>query len=170
MKLPTDFIGSALGESENITKTILDATQGKVLSINEPYSLSELPDELNTTTSKSLFKTSLISTVVAVAQGTVNIDRCILLLSYMGRIEAVLQSVNPSLGRRFPLLSAFDVQGYSRDKMRQIVSLGLAESGFITSDSAKKTSPMRVLDQTRNRRNYGNGGEVDRLLDRAKMQ
>jgi len=34
-KIPADFVGSALGESEKNTKAILDATVGKVLVIDE---------------------------------------------------------------------------------------------------------------------------------------
>lgn len=168
-KTPTDFIGGALGESENITKSILDSAQGKVLIIDEAYGLCDLSDESSTTTSQNSYKTAVTDTIVAEVHGTASEDRCVLLLGYKDRMEAMFQRVNPALGRRFPLSSAFDFQDYSSDEMRQILDLRLANSGFTASDSAKETA-ISVLDKTRNHRNYGNAGEVDILLDRAKIQ
>ncbi|KAK0726799.1 P-loop containing nucleoside triphosphate hydrolase protein, partial [Lasiosphaeria miniovina] len=135
----------------------------------DKFQQSDLSDESVTTTSRNLYKTAVVDTIVAEVQGTTSEDRCVLLLGYKDRMEAMFQSVNAALGRRFPLSSAFDFQDYSSDELRQILNLRLAESGFTASESAKEIA-MRVLEQTRNHRNYGNAGEVDILLDRAKIQ
>ncbi|KAI1364794.1 P-loop containing nucleoside triphosphate hydrolase protein [Xylaria arbuscula] len=161
MKTPTDFKGKYLGESEILTKAILESAQGRVLIIDEAYSLADLSDG-------NSYRTAVIDTIVAEVQGTASEDRCVLLLGYKDKMEELF-SVNPGLGRRFPVSSAFDFQDYSKEEMRQILNMKLAELGFTASASAKEIA-MKVLDKTRNHRNYGNTGEVDILLDRAKIQ
>ncbi|KAJ3573267.1 hypothetical protein NPX13_g4766 [Xylaria arbuscula] len=117
MKTPTDFKGKYLGESGILTKAILESAQGRVLIIDEAYSLADLSDG-------NSYRTAVIDTIVAEGDGF---------------------------------------------RYHQILNMKLAESGFTASASAKEIA-MKVLDKTRNHRNYGNAGEVDILLDRAKIQ
>ncbi|KAH8883086.1 ATPases of the AAA+ class [Thozetella sp. PMI_491] len=166
---PSDFIGGFLGQSENVTKAILKSAQGKVLIIDEAYALSGATDESSTSSSGNSYKTAVVDTIVAEVQSTASEDRCVLLLGYKERMETMFQSVNPALGRRFPLSSAFNFEDYTDDEMRQILDIKLQVQGFTASDYAKEVA-MGVLGRARNHRNYGNAGEVDILLDRAKSQ
>lgn len=148
-----------LGGSEAQTKAILAATVGKVLIIDEAYMLSG--------SSSDSFKEAVIDTIVAEVQSTPGEDRCVLLLGYKEQMENMMRDVNPGLARRFPLESAFVFEDFSDPELRQILGLKLKAIGFDATDQAKKVA-MDVLQRARNRPNFGNAGEVDIILDRAK--
>ncbi|KAK6527341.1 hypothetical protein TWF281_010523 [Arthrobotrys megalospora] len=158
VKNPADFVGSVLGASEANTKAILASTVGKVLIIDEAYMLAGGADP---------YKTAVIDTIVAEVQSTPGEDRCVLLLGYKDQMEEMFRDVNPGLARRFPLESAFVFEDFSDDELRRILDLKLKEIGFGATDQAKNIA-MEVLSRARNRPNFGNAGEVDILLDRAK--
>lgn len=152
-----DFIGNHVGDSESLTKAILDSAQGKVLIIDEAYGLSR----------DDTYSSAVIDTLVAEVQATSNEDRAVLLLGYKDEMEEMFQKVNPGLGRRFPLSSAFEFQDFSDEELRSILDNKLQAQGFTAAEEAKQVA-MEVLRRSRNHRNFGNAGEIDILLDRAK--
>ncbi|KAH7394503.1 P-loop containing nucleoside triphosphate hydrolase protein [Pyrenochaeta sp. MPI-SDFR-AT-0127] len=160
VKNPADFVGSVLGGSEANTKAILASTVGKVLIIDEAYMLASGG-------TADPFKTAVIDTIVAEVQSTPGEDRCVLLLGYKDQMEEMFRDVNPGLARRFPLESAFVFEDFNDVEIRQILDLKLKDIGFEATDQAKKVA-MDVLQRARNRPNFGNAGEVDIILDRAK--
>lgn len=83
---PSDFIGRYIGDSEANTKAILASTRGKVLVIDEAYSLYE-----SASNGAGVFKTAVIDTIVAEVQSTANEDRCVLLLGYKDQMEEMFQ-------------------------------------------------------------------------------
>lgn len=165
VKSPADFIGEYLGESENITKRILASARGKVLIIDEAYAFSDSSDETNGSGCGNIYKTAIIDTLVANIQGGPN--ECILLLGYRDRMERMFQASNPGLTRRFPMSSAFEFDDFTDEEMREILDLKLKEQGYTAPDDAKKVA-MEVLARARNHRNFGNAGEIDIVLSRAK--
>lgn len=152
-----DFIGNHVGDSEGRTKAILDSAQGKVLIIDEAYGLSR----------GDSFSGAVIDTIVSEVQATATEDRAVLLLGYKDEMEEMFQQVNPGLGRRFPLSSAFEFQDFSDEELRSILEQKLQTQGFTASEEAKQIA-MEVISRSRNHRNFGNAGEIDVLLDRAK--
>jgi hypothetical protein len=160
VKNPADFVGSVLGGSEANTKAILASTIGKVLIIDEAYMLA-------TGASGDPYKDAVIDTIVAEVQSTPGEDRCVLLLGYKDQMEEMFRDVNPGLARRFPLESAFVFEDFDDDEIRLILDLKLKDVGFNATDQAKKVA-MEVIRRARNRPNFGNAGEVDIVLDRAK--
>ena len=160
IKNPADFVGSVLGASEANTKAILASTIGKVLIIDEAYMLAS-------SAAADPYKVAVIDTIVAEVQSTPGEDRCVLLLGYKDQMEEMFRDVNPGLARRFPLESAFVFEDFSDAELRRILDLKLKDIGFEATDQAKKVA-MEVLNRARNRPNFGNAGEVDILLDRAK--
>ncbi|KAF2277903.1 P-loop containing nucleoside triphosphate hydrolase protein [Westerdykella ornata] len=160
VKNPADFVGSVLGQSETNTKGILASTVGKVLIIDEAYMLAG-------TSVADPYKTAVIDTIVAEVQSTPGEDRCVLLLGYKEQMEEMFRDVNPGLARRFPLDSAFVFEDFDDDELRKILDLKLRNIGFNATDQAKNVA-MEVLKHARNRPNFGNAGEVDIILDRAK--
>jgi Cdc6-like AAA superfamily ATPase len=171
-KNPADFIGQALGESEQKTKAILDGARGNVLIIDEAYGLSgasvggSSSDE-HTGHAADSYKSAVIDTLVAEVQSTAGEDRCVLLLGYKESMEKLFQTVNPALGRRFPLSSAFEFEDYTHEELRLIFHVKLKEAGFQATDRAEEVA-LEVLRRSRNHRNFGNAGEVDIILNRAK--
>lgn len=160
IKNPADFVGNVLGGSEANTKAILASTVGKVLIIDEAYMLS-------TGSSGDHFKVAVIDTIVAEVQSTPGEDRCVLLLGYKDQMEDMLRDANPGLARRFPMESAFVFEDFDDTEIGQILDLKLKDIGFEATDQAKKVA-MEVIKRARNRLNFGNAGEVDIILNRAK--
>jgi hypothetical protein len=113
------------------------------------------------------YKSAVIDTIVAEVQSTPGEDRCVLLLGYKEQMEDMFRDVNPGLARRFPLESAFVFEDFDDVEIGRILDLKLKDIGFSVTDQAKRVA-MDVLQRARNRPNFGNAGEVDILLDRAK--
>ena len=158
LKNPSDFVGSALGQSEQQTKCILAAAEGKVLIIDEAYGLyggSSVSDP---------YKTAVVDTIVAEVQSVPGDDRCVLLLGYKDQLEEMFQNVNPGLSRRFPLASAFQFDDFDQNELDQILDSKLKQQAFDITDQAR-TVVLDMLDRTRNRPNFGNAGEIDILLN-----
>lgn len=164
IKNPSDFVGSALGESEKQTKGILAASSGKVLVIDEAYGLYG-----GQNSSADAFKSSVIDTIVAEVQSVPGDDRCVLLLGYKEQMDKMFQNVNPGLSRRFPISSAFEFEDFDDEALRQILNLKLKQQGYHATDQAKRVA-IDVLSRARNRPNFGNAGEIDIMLDAAKAR
>lgn len=160
VKNPADFVGSVLGQSEANTKAILASSLGKVLIIDEAYMLAG-------SSTADPYKTAVIDTIVAEVQSTPGEDRCVLLLGYKDQMEEMFRDVNPGLARRFPLDSAFVFEDFTDGELHHILDLKLKDVGFHASDQAKQVA-IETLRRARNRPNFGNAGEVDIILDRAK--
>ncbi|KAF2260255.1 P-loop containing nucleoside triphosphate hydrolase protein [Lojkania enalia] len=160
VKNPSDFVGGALGQSEQNTKAILASTIGKVLIIDEAYMLAG-------SAPADPYKMAVIDTIVAEVQSTPGEDRCVLLLGYKDQMEEMFRDVNPGLARRFPLDSAFVFEDFTDSELRSILDLKLKDVGFKATDQGKQVA-MDMLRRARNRQNFGNAGEVDIVLDKAK--
>ncbi|RYP86635.1 hypothetical protein DL769_000703 [Monosporascus sp. CRB-8-3] len=167
IKNPSDFVGSALGQSEQQTKGILAASLGKVLVIDEAYGLYGGGGHQGS--SSDPYKTSVIDTIVAEVQSVPGDDRCVLLLGYKDQMETMFQNVNPGLSRRFPISSAFEFEDFGGDELRQILNLKLDQQGFKATGQAKDVA-MEMLDRARNRPHFGNAGEIDIILNDAKAK
>jgi SpoVK/Ycf46/Vps4 family AAA+-type ATPase len=76
VKVPSDFVGSVLGESEKKTTEILEAARGCVLVIDEAYGLHSLKGAADP------YRAAVIDTLVAKVQGVPGDDRCVLMLGY----------------------------------------------------------------------------------------
>lgn len=166
VKNPSDFVGGHLGQSEATTKGILASTLGKVLVIDEAYMLYGGSSE---GTVSDPYKTAVIDTIVAEVQSVPGDDRCVLLLGYKDQMERMFQKVNPGLSRRFPIDSGFHFEDYTDDDLQQILNLKLKQAGFDATTEAKKVV-RECLGRARNRLHFGNAGEVDILLDKAKLR
>lgn len=167
VKNPSDFVGSVLGQSEQNTKGILASALGKVLVIDEAYGLYGGGDSQGS--SSDPYKTAVIDTIVAEVQSVPGDDRCVLLLGYKYQMENMFQNVNPGLSRRFPIASAFNFEDFSQDELGVIFDRKLKSQGYRVTEQAKRVA-MEMLDRARNRPNFGNGGEIDIILDAAKSR
>ncbi|TRM64558.1 P-loop containing nucleoside triphosphate hydrolase protein [Schizophyllum amplum] len=166
VKNPSDFIGAHLGSSERNTKKILASTVGKVLVIDEAYMLGgSRKDSGNHTDS---FKTAVIDTIVAEVQNVPGDDRCVLLLGYEEEMENMFQNTNPGLVRRFQMEEAFRFEDFTMPELMQILDQKMLKQELDATGPGKKVAE-EVLDRLRNRPNFGNGGEVENLLGKAKQ-
>ncbi|GJE92060.1 stage V sporulation protein K domain-containing protein [Phanerochaete sordida] len=166
LKNPADFIGSALGESEKNTKAILAATVGKVLVIDEAYSLYGNSAGDGSRPSDD-YRTSVIDVLVAQIQSVPGEDRCVLMCGYEAQMRTMFQNVNPGLSGRFAIEDAFRFEDYTDPELLQIMDRKLQEQDLDASDDAKKVA-LDMLGRARNRPNFGNGREVENILGKAK--
>ncbi|KXX80997.1 Helicase required for RNAi-mediated heterochromatin assembly 1 [Madurella mycetomatis] len=168
VKNPSDFVGAALGQSEQQTKGILAATVGKVLVIDEAYGLYGGGGGSHGS-SPDIYKTAVIDTIVAEVQSVPGDDRCVLLLGYKDQMEEMFQNVNPGLSRRFPIASGFTFDDFSDAELRQIFDLKLKLQAYQATDQGIGVA-MEMLKRARNRPNFGNAGEIDIILNDAKAR
>ncbi|KAF1989215.1 P-loop containing nucleoside triphosphate hydrolase protein [Aulographum hederae CBS 113979] len=167
VKNPSDFIGDVIGGSETKTRGILASTEGKVLVIDEAYMLHGSSSRNSHRSSGDPFRAAVVDTLVAEVQNTAGEDRCVLLLGYKVQMEEMFHNGNPGLSRRFPLSSAFEFEDFTDEQLQQILDFKLKSAGFGATKQAKQVA-AEVLQRARNRPNFGNAGEIDILLDRAK--
>lgn len=168
MRNPSDFIGSVIGESEKNTRGILEAAKGKVLVIDEAYGLFGGGTDDGTGPKSDIFRTAVVDTIVAEVQGVPGEDRSVLLLGYKEKMEQMFQKVNPGLSRRFPIDQAFNFEDFNTQELNKILTLKLKKQGFEVTDLARKIA-LEMLERSRNRLNFGNAGEIDNLLNAARM-
>jgi len=161
LKTPSDFIGSVMGESEKNTKAIIENTKGKVLVLDEAYML------YSSSSAGDPYRTAVVDTIVSEVHSVPGDDRAVLLLGYEDQMKEMLRKVNPGLTRRFPIENAFFFEDYNDEQLLSILNLKLASQGLAASDEAKDTA-VDVLAKLRRRPNFGNAGEVENLLSRAK--
>ncbi|KAJ5114222.1 hypothetical protein N7456_002756 [Penicillium angulare] len=169
VKNPSDFVGSVIGESEKNTKGILAATLGKVLVIDEAYGLFAGGTSDGTGAKSDPYRSAVVDTIVADVQSTPGDDQCVLLLGYKDQMEQMFQNVNPGLSRRFPIDQAFVFEDFSENELDLILDLKLKEQGYGVTDRARQVI-LEMLERARNRPHFGNAGEIDILLNAAKMQ
>ncbi|KAJ5448828.1 hypothetical protein N7445_003649 [Penicillium cf. griseofulvum] len=169
VKNPADFVGSVIGGSEENTKGILASTLGKVLVIDEAYGLFAGGTSDGATSGSDQYRAAVIDTIVAEVQSTPGDDRCVLLLGYKDLMEEMFQKVNPGLSRRFPMDQAFVFEDFTSSELDAILNLKLKEQGFGITDRGRRVV-LEMLERSRNRPHFGNAGEIDNLLNTAKMR
>ncbi|RAL64195.1 hypothetical protein DID88_002088 [Monilinia fructigena] len=149
IKNPADFIGSVMGQSEENTKNILASTMGKGGSGADTY------------------RTAVIDTIVAEVQNVPGDDQCVLLLGYEDKMVEMFQNVNPGLTRRFALKDAFNFADFNDKELEEILNLKIKTQGLGATTDAVSVA-IDLLSRARNGLNFGNGGEVENLISRAK--
>lgn len=79
----------------------------------------------------------------------------------------MFQNVNPGLTRRFPLSDAFRFEDFSDSELLEILHLKLKQQGLSATQPAQAVA-IDVLSRLRNGLNFGNGGDVENLISKAK--
>ena len=97
-----DIGGSAVGEAKQKTLSLIESSRGKVLMIDEAYSLDD-----------NLYGKQALDTLVEKVQGTESDDIAVLLLGYREPMLAMLRNQNPGLSRRFAPEQAFQFEDYN---------------------------------------------------------
>ncbi|KAK4187278.1 P-loop containing nucleoside triphosphate hydrolase protein [Podospora australis] len=167
-KTPADFIGQYIGESEVKTSNILDSTIGKVLIIDDAHMFFH-GSRAGATHEGDEFRLGCIDVLISKIHNKPGEDRCVILLGYTDMMEEMFQKVNPGLRRRFPLEEAFRFHSYDDKTLNEILRLKMAKEE-ITADKGAMEVAAEVLRRARDRPNFGNGGDVDNLLNQAKTR
>ena len=75
--------------------------------------------------------------------------------------------MNPGLSRRFAIEDAFRFEDFTDQELLAILNLKLKQQDLDATAEAKSVA-IDILGRARNRPNFGNGGEVENLLGKAK--
>ena len=158
-KTASDFVGHAIGVSEQKTNAILSESEGCVLVIDEAYAL-------HAKGGTDPYKTGVVDTLVEKVQNAPGEDRCVFLLGYREQMEEMLRDANPGLARRFPISAAFEFADYSDDELFQILSAAI-ERKSLSVDFSVRMAAVEHLAQQRRLPNFGNAGAAHNLLSQA---
>jgi hypothetical protein len=167
MKTPAYLISNNIGESELNIKNALDAAQGKVLILDDahmPYKGSG-----HGTDDTDKFRVGIIDTLVAKISSTPGHNQCVILVGYEDQIKEMFQNCNLGLQRRFTLEDSFVFENYNEAELGNILQLKHNQEEIIVNDKARQVA-LENINRMRIRPNFGNGGDVENLLGRAKMR
>jgi replication-associated recombination protein RarA len=153
----TDFVGDAQGGTQNKARALLDSAKGKVLLIDEAYSLNE-----------NEYGREAINVLVGRVQGVPGEDIAVVLCGYTDRMLKMLQEANPGLASRFDVGSAFEFSDFSDHEALQIFSsLCDKKRPPVYAPIEVKVAAVKSLAMKRCLPNFGNARSVDVLLTNA---
>lgn len=166
-KTPANFVGQHIGDSEIRTSEILDATLGKAFIIDDAHMFYN-GSRVGATSESDDYRLGCIDVLISRIHNRPGEDRSVILIGYPDMIEEMFQKVNPGLRRRFPLEEAFRFKDYDDERLNEILRLKMAKEDISAKKSAMDVA-AEVLRRARDRPNFGNGGDVDNLLNQAKV-
>lgn len=166
LRNPSHLIGAYIGHSEEMTKDVLDSARGNVLIIDDAHML--YPGSKGAGHKTDIFRVAVLDTIVANVSADPE-DRCILLLGYDHEMGQLLNNSNPGLQRRFPKETALRFETYSEDELCRIMDLKAGECGLEMTKDARAVS-RQVLSRMRINPKFGNAGDVENLLNQAKVR
>lgn len=114
-----DFVGKYVGWSDKMTNKLLEENLGKVLFVDEAYSLINGPHDefgMEALTALNLFLSQHPTEIIVIFAG------------YRDLLEAGPYSVQPGLKRRF--MWQFDCSGYTPDELFEIFKMQMAKKGW----------------------------------------
>ncbi|KAJ4118742.1 hypothetical protein NW768_010803 [Fusarium equiseti] len=166
-KQASDLLGEYIGHSEANTTKALEEAKGGVLVIDDAHLLYQ--ESCKGKGSSDSFRNGIIDTLVAKISGGASEDRCVILCGYTDRMQKMFLSTNPGLQKRFPVESCLKFENYDDEQLQQILRLKMKRDELTATDEASEVA-REVLNRTRRRPNFGNGGDVETLLSRAKIR
>ena len=151
------LVGEYLGETAIKTQAIIDKAMGKVLFIDEAYSLVSSDSSYD-------YGHEAIATLIKNME-----DRrgkfCVILAGYKNKMEEMLNT-NPGFKSRIQF--NLDFPNYQRDELEEILSMMLKNRGY----TIEKEANDRILDITdilRKNPNFANAREIRNILDQTIM-
>ena len=154
-KTASDFVGSAVGESQKKTQAILALAEGCVLLIDEAYVLDD-----------QLYGKQVLDTIVEKVLGTPGEDIAVVLIGYERQISKMIFDQNPGLTRCFDLTYALRFVDYTDNELMQIFS-NVCRAEKVKASVDVKCAAVKQLSKQRSMKNFGNAGAVNNLLSDA---
>ena len=153
------LVSQYFGATAEKTSRVISGAMGGVLFIDEAYALAGNSDESSVNYGKEA-----IDTLVK-AMEDYRGKFCVILSGYKNETLKML-SVNPGFKSRIQFI--LDFPNYSRDELKRITELMLAERQYTIDDTAME----RILDITDIKRkdpNFANAREIRNILDQVIM-
>ncbi len=156
-KVGSDFKGGHEGGTEVATLKILEGAVGKVLVIDEAYTL----DDNN-------YGKIALDTIVSKVMGSPGEDRAVMMLGYEEPMLKMLRNQNAGLSRRFNPMDAFFFPDFNDGQLLSILK-GKLKRRDLKMDKDVRQRALELLIEERKKPHFGNAGNVDNLLGRASL-
>lgn len=150
-----DFVGEYVGWTAPKTKKLLEDNLGKVIIVDEAYSLINGPrDEfgMEALTTLNLFMSERHREII------------VIFLGYKDLLENGVYSAQPGLKRRF--MWQFDCEGYNGEELYQIFKMQLEKKGWNLSDEQK----IKELISTNSKFFPAYGGDTERAAFFSELE
>ena len=154
-KTASDFKGNSVGASESKTRSILKLAEGKVLLIDEAYTLDD-----------SMYGKNVLDTITELVHGNPGEDLAVVMAGYKPQMLQMFRNQNPGLSRRMNLSLPFYFQDYNDSDLFKIVSMQL-KSFEVDALVPVKKYIVSKLSKQRSLPNFGNAGETKTLITNA---
>ena len=168
VRLPSDFLGAAVGESERNTRAIVEAAKGNVLLIDEAYNLFKSAGAGVGGGNSSFFGSDVLNTLVELIPGDCAADFVVLMCGYRKEMDDMFKNCNPGLSRRLQYDRPVLFEDYDSEALLAILRK-MAADAQLSMEFATVRAAVQQLDKARLMPNFGNGGAVRDLLDRARI-
>eukprot|EP00947_MAST-08B_sp_MAST-8B-sp1_P001479 g1479.t1 len=157
-KTASDFVGSAVGESQNKTKTIIELAQGKVLLIDEAYALDD-----------GLYGRQALNTIVEKVDPSPGEDIAVVMCGYEVEMNKMFRDQNPGLRRRFNPQEEFKFDDFKNHELLSIMKRAARKDG-LRLPAAVARAGVKFLAAKRAMPNFGNAGAVKSMISAAKLR
>ena len=139
---PSDFVGSALGQSEEKTNALLDKARGvSWLSTRRTTAWTPRLGMGTAIAGGDPFRGAVVDALVSRVQGEAGADVCVLLLGYERPMREFLRKAIPGLARRFDLENAFVFDDYDDQALLKILLQNVRKRSLKVSLSDAKAKP-----------------------------
>ena len=152
----SDYVGSYSGEAQKKTVAIMEASKGKVLIIDEAYVLSQ-----------SEYGRQALDVLVERVSPKPGADMAVILAGYKENILKMCREENPGLGRRFDVSHPIEFEDYDDDALEKILQMKCRKERIICPPKVRK-AVIKKIAMHRQQASFGNAGEVENVLSRAK--
>lgn len=152
----SDFIGDAVGVTQTKTAKILQRCEGKIMIIDEAYSLTN-----------SQYGQEAIDEIVATIHGSPDEDICCVMIGYEKQMKKMFRNCNPGLTGRFDLKNAIVFEDFSDDELENIL-LSKLDEFKLTVSRYDRQKVVAAISQQRYLPNFRNAGVVVNTLSHAK--
>ena len=152
------LIGKYLGHTAMKTKAVLESSHGKILVIDEVYSLGN-KDHSDTYSKECI---DMINQYLSE-----HVDKLICVVAgYKDLVDECFFGYNPGLERRFPW--RFTIDPYKHNELTQIMRIQLNSSGWKFDESVEECFINHLII---NNKDFfkGNGGDTKNFIDKCKI-
>ena len=157
LKVGNDFIAGHEGGTQEATLKILEGAVGKVLVIDEAYTLND-----------NNYGKIALDTIVSKVMGSPGEDRAVMMLGYEEPMLKMLRDQNAGLSRRFNPMDAFFFPDFDDGQLLSILK-GVLKRRDLKMDKDVRQRAIELLVEERKKPQFGNAGNVDNLLSRASL-
>ena len=158
LKQPSDFIGAHVGETPKRTTSILEGCVGKVLIIDEAYSLN-----------LSNYGHEAIDTFVGIVHGHPGENIAVVMIGYEKQMRKMFREMNPGLSSRFNLQNAFQFDDFLDDELESILQRYVLDSKLHVNRLVRKAA-VQALGIQRSRPNFGNARTAVAMIAQASAR